>query len=78
MKIEEITRRYREEHGLSQRQFAAQCGLSAPYIWYLEQGIHPQTGKRIQPSISSLNKIAQPYITRSNISAFAEFFSFRM
>lgn len=59
MKIEDITKHYREEHGLSQRQFAAQCGLSAPYIWYLEQGIHPQTGKRIQPSLPSLNKIAR-------------------
>jgi len=45
MKIEEITRRYREEHGLSQRQFAAQCGLSAPYIWYFRTRDTPSNGE---------------------------------
>lgn len=59
MKIEEIVKEYREAHGLSQRQFAAQCGLSPSYFWYLEQGINPQTGKRISPSIPALNKIAR-------------------
>lgn len=59
MKIEEITKKYREEHSLSQRQFAALCGLSSTYIWILEQGKHPSTGKPIQPSLPALNKIAR-------------------
>lgn len=59
MKIEDIIKEYREQHGLSQRQFAAQCGLSQTYIWYLETGKHPGTGKRVQPSLPALNKIAR-------------------
>lgn len=59
MKIEEITREYREEHHLSQRQFSELCGLSPSYIWFLEQGKNPQTGKRVQPSLPALGKIAR-------------------
>ena len=58
MKIEEIIKDYREQHGLSQRQFAANCGLSQTYIWFLESGKHPATGKPVQPSLPALNKIA--------------------
>lgn len=59
MKIEQIVKEYREEHNLSQRAFASLCGLSSTYIWYLEQGKNPQTGRPMQPSIPALNKIAR-------------------
>lgn len=58
MKIEDITKQYREEHGLSQREFAKRCGLSPAYIYYLESAVNPQTGRRINPSLPSLVKIA--------------------
>ena len=56
MKIEQIVKEYRKEHNLSQRAFASLCGLSSTYIWYLEQGKNPQTGRPMQPSIPALNK----------------------
>lgn len=59
MKLGEIIKKYREEHGLSQREFAKKAGLSPTYIWYVEQDKHPQTGKPINPSLPSLSKIAR-------------------
>lgn len=59
MRIEQIVKDYRESHGMSQREFARKCGLSGTYIWYLESGKHPQTGRPIQPSLPALNKIAK-------------------
>lgn len=59
MKIEEIITEYRKAHDLSQRQFAALCKLSPTYIWYIEQGKNPQTGKRVNPSLPAIYKIAK-------------------
>lgn len=59
MKIEDIISDYRKQHDLSQRQFAALCKLSPTYIWYIEQGKNPQTGKRVNPSLPALYKIAK-------------------
>lgn len=58
MKIEEVVKAYRDEHGLSQREFAKKAGLSSTYIWYLEQGRNPQTGRPINPSLPALIKIS--------------------
>ena len=38
MKIGEIVKKYREEHGLSMRQFAKLSGLSHAYIPLIERG----------------------------------------
>lgn len=59
MKIEDIISQYRKDHDLSQRQFAALCKLSPTYIWYIEQGKNPQTGKRVNPSLPAIYKIAR-------------------
>ena len=59
MKIDQIIKDYRAEHGMSQREFARTCNLSPAYIGYIEQGYHPQTKKPISPSLPSLNKIAK-------------------
>ena len=59
MTLSEIIAEYRTQHGLSQRQFAAQCGLSNGYISLLEKQMNPKTGKPVTPSLINLKKIAQ-------------------
>ena len=58
MNLGDLIREYRDSHGLSQRQFAYQCGLSNGYISILEKGINPSTGKPVTPTIPQLKKIA--------------------
>lgn len=41
MTLRDLISAYRKDHGLSQRQFANQCGLSNGYISMLEKGINP-------------------------------------
>ena len=60
MTIGEIVKLYREEHGLSQRQFAERCGdITTGYISMLEQGKNPSTGKPIVPSIEKVASLAR-------------------
>lgn len=58
MKLSELIKEYREQHGISQRQLAAQCKLSKGYISLIEKEFNPQTGKKMIPSITILNKLA--------------------
>ena len=58
MKLSDVIKKYRVEHGLSQRQMGAQCGLSTGYISLIEKEINPQTGKQMVPSLPVLNKIS--------------------
>lgn len=58
MKIGDLIRHYRDEHGFSQRQFANQCGLSNGYISILEKGENPKTGKPVVPTLPQLKKLA--------------------
>lgn len=59
MTLGEIILRYRAEHGLSQRQFAAQCkAVTNGYISMVEQGKNPATGKPVIPSIEKLTAFA--------------------
>ena len=59
MTLGEIILRYRAEHGLSQRQFAAQCKtVTNGYISMVEQGKNPATGKPVIPSIEKLTAFA--------------------
>lgn len=58
MKLGELIKCYRDEHDLSQRQFANQCGLSNGYISILEKGVNPNTGKPVTPTIPQLKKLA--------------------
>ena len=60
MTIGEIVKLYREEHGLSQRQFAERCGdITNGYISMLEQGKNPSTGKPLVPSIEKVASLAR-------------------
>lgn len=59
MTLGDFIKNYREDHGVSQRQFAEACGLSNGYIAILERGgANPSTGEPVRPTISSLKKIA--------------------
>ncbi|PSL09084.1 helix-turn-helix protein [Fusobacterium naviforme] len=58
MTLGEMMLKYREEHGISQRQFAADSGLSHGYVSMLEKNKHPKTGLPITPTIDIYKKVA--------------------
>jgi transcriptional regulator with XRE-family HTH domain len=58
MTLKELIIRYREENGLSQRQFATACGLSNGYISMIEREANPKTGEKITPTLQALQKLA--------------------
>lgn len=58
MTIGEVIKEYREEHHISQRQFAKLSGQSNGYISMLEKGENPKNGKPIQPSLAVIKEIA--------------------
>jgi len=57
MTLRELVITYRNEKGMSQRQFATACGLSNGYISMLEKNVNPKTGLPVTPSLPAL-KIA--------------------
>lgn len=58
MKLNEFTKRYREQEGLSQREFAERCNMSHSYISMFEIGKNPSTGKKLVPTGETLKKLA--------------------
>ena len=58
MKLSEVVKKYRDEHGMSMDAFAKVCGLSKSYISMLENERNPKSGKPIIPTIITLKKIA--------------------
>ena len=58
MTLREYIIAFRNEHDLTQREFANLCGLSNGYIAMIEAGKNPSTGKPIIPSITSVKKMA--------------------
>lgn len=58
MTLGEIVRKYREEHNISQRQFAEASGLSNGYISMLEKNINPKTGLPMASSLGAMKKLA--------------------
>ena len=58
MTLRDLISAYRKDHGLSQRQFANQCGLSNGYISMLEKGINPSTGLPVTPTLPRLKQLA--------------------
>ena len=66
MTLKDLVIKYRADNGLSQRQFALQCGLSNGYISMLEKGINPSTGAKITPTLPALSKLAMGMHTTLN------------
>ena len=58
MELRDVLLKYREENGISQREFARRCGLSNSLISILEMGINPQTRKKMTPDLETYRKIA--------------------
>ena len=58
MDIGRLIKEYREENGLSQRQFAQKCGVSNGYISMLEEGKNPKTNEPILPTLATMRKIS--------------------
>lgn len=58
MKIGEIITKYCNDHGLSYRQFALQCGVTNGYISMLINGANPKTGKPLRPTVETYAKLA--------------------
>jgi transcriptional regulator with XRE-family HTH domain len=46
MTLKDLIIEYRNDHGLSQRQFATACGLSNGYISMLEKEMNPTLSSR--------------------------------
>ncbi len=67
MKIGEYIRQYRLEHGISMQRFAEMCDLSRAYIYILESGKNPSTGRAPVPTIDTLKRIAE--VTNTTLDA---------
>lgn len=57
MKIGDLVLKYRDEHGMSQKDFARKCGLSSAIIVFLERG-YRDNGKPYLPKFDTIKKIA--------------------
>ncbi|MBQ8507980.1 MAG: helix-turn-helix transcriptional regulator [Clostridia bacterium] len=58
MTLGEIVREYRQEHNLSQRDFAKMCQMSNAYISMLESNKNTKTGLPVVPSLTAIRKVA--------------------
>lgn len=58
MTLGEVVKEFREEHGLSQRDFAKQCGMSNAYISMLESNRNTRTGLPVVPSLTAIRNVA--------------------
>lgn len=55
----QLINQYRNINNLSLREFAKICDVSHSYIDKLEKGIDPRNGKPIEPTIDTVERIAQ-------------------
>lgn len=58
MKLGEVIKQYREEHEISQREFARRCGISNTAIQSIENGFRAD-GKDVAPKFDTVRKIAR-------------------
>ena len=58
MKLSEIVKKYREEHGLSIRQFAKQCDISHALMANIENEVNSRGQPYTIPQMGTINKIA--------------------
>ncbi len=58
MTLSELIKKYRQEHGMSMREFGRKCGFSNAYISILESGVNPRSGEVLKPTLATYQKIA--------------------
>lgn len=58
MTLKDLIIEYRNDHGLSQQQFATACGLSNGYISMLEKEMNPNTKLPVTPTLPKLKQLA--------------------
>lgn len=58
MTLKDLIIEYRNDHGLSQRQFSTACGLSNGYISMLEKEMNPNTKLPVTPTLPKLKQLA--------------------
>ena len=58
MTLKDLIIEDRNDHGLSQRQFATACGLSNGYISMLEKEMNPNTKLPVTPTLPKLKQLA--------------------
>ncbi|MCY6372413.1 helix-turn-helix domain-containing protein [Clostridium ganghwense] len=55
----QLISKYRETYNLSLREFAKLCDVSHSYIDKLEKGVDPYSKKKVEPTLDTIEKIAQ-------------------
>lgn len=58
MRLGQMIKKYRNDNGLSLRDFARVSGVSNSYISMLETGRQPTSGRPVVPTLTKLNQIA--------------------
>lgn len=58
-KLGNLIKTYREENNYSLREFSKICGISHTYIDKLEKGVDPRSGKTVEPTLDTLEKVSQ-------------------
>lgn len=54
MKLGEIVKDYRTRNHLTMQEFADRCDLSKGFISMLEKGQHPQSIRKLVPSLDTI------------------------
>lgn len=58
MLLKDVVSNYRKEHKISQREFARQAGLSNSLISIIENGVNPQTKRKMKQTLDTYRRIA--------------------
>ena len=58
MELRDVLINFRNENNMSQREFARRAGLSNSLISFIENGINPQTGRKMKQNIETYKCIA--------------------
>jgi transcriptional regulator with XRE-family HTH domain len=58
MLLKDVVFNYRKKHKISQREFAKQAGLSNSLISIIENGVNPQTNRKMKQTLDTYRRIA--------------------
>jgi transcriptional regulator with XRE-family HTH domain len=58
MLLKDVVFNYRKKHKISQREFAKQAGLFNSLISIIENGVNPQTNRKMKQTLDTYRRIA--------------------